>query len=59
MKETIERSLWAILVCILCVILAVLFTSSMLFGSRFSGDAIAQLSPAADTAEQIQLVQSI
>ena len=47
MKETIERSLWAILICILCVLLAVLFTSSMLFDSRFSGDIIAQLSPAA------------
>lgn len=48
MKETIERSLWAILICTLCVVLAVLFTSSVLFDGH-SGDVITQFSSIADS----------
>lgn len=44
MKETFERSLWAFLICILSVLLAILFTFTMLSGSSGSDRVIAEFS---------------
>jgi len=49
MKETFERSLWAFLICILCVLLAILFTFTMLSGSSGSDRVIAEFT--ADAAQ--------
>ena len=58
MKETTSRSLWAILICLLSVALAVMITSSMLFSNRYSGDTIAKFSPSAEVVDVAEAVIS-
>ena len=48
MKETFIRSLWAIFVCLMCLVLAVLITTSMMFHTRYSADQITEFSPSAN-----------